>query len=171
MKRLTGSVQQIAQELRREQLLRFEQANDVEKQVQAILEKVRQEGDEALIAYTNEFDGVTLTQLQVAEKTIAEAFDRIEPAVLQALEAAKQNIFSYHEHQIEEGFADFPSEGVIRGQRVLPLERVAIYVPGGTAAYPSSVLMNALPAKLAGVEEIIMLTPHPKTVCLMQLYW
>ncbi len=162
MKRLTGSVQQIAQELRREQLLRLEQANDVEKQVQAILEKVRQEGDESLIAYTNEFDGVTLTQLQVAEETIAEAFDRIEPAVLQALEAAKQNILSYHVHQVEEGFADFPSEGVIRGQRVLPLERVAIYVPGGTAAYPSSVLMNALPAKLAGVEEIIMLTPPPK---------
>ncbi len=162
MKRLTGSVNEIAQQLRNEQQWRSEQATGVEEQVQTIIKTVRQQGDAAVIAYTKEFDGVTVENLAVSQETIEEAFEWIEPDVLAALEAAKKNILSYHRHQVEDGFADFPSEGVIRGQRVLPLERVAIYVPGGTAAYPSSVLMNALPAKLAGVREVIMLTPPPK---------
>jgi len=162
MKRLTGSVNEIAQQLRNEQQWRSEQATGVEEQVQAIIKTVRQQGDAAVIAYTKEFDGVTVENLAVSQETIEEAFERIDPDVLAALEAAKKNILSYHRHQVEDGFADFPSEGVIRGQCVLPLVRVAIYVPGGTAAYPSSVLMNALPAKLAGVREVIMLTPPPK---------
>lgn len=90
---------------------------------------------------------------------IDQAFKEIDPEVYQALVNAKENIESYHKHQLEAGFEDQPSEGVIRGQLIRPINRVGVYVPGGTAAYPSSVLMNVIPAKIAGVKEIIMITP------------
>ncbi len=77
----------------------------------------------------------------------------------------KKNIESYHKHQLETGFEDQPSEGVIRGQLIRPINRVGVYVPGGTAAYPSSVLMNVIPAKIAGVKEIIMITPPSRALC------
>ena len=142
------------------QLARRETSEDltIETQVRGIIQQVRQLGDAALFTYSAEFDGLELTQLEVTDQLTA-AYERVEPEVIAALEAAKENILSYHRHQIEDGFLDTARAGVLRGQLVQPLARVGIYVPGGTAAYPSSVLMNVLPAKLAGVEEIVMVTP------------
>ena len=90
---------------------------------------------------------------------VDQAFEEIDAEVLEALKNAKANIESYHKQQLEKGFEDQPTEGVVRGQLIRPIERVGVYVPGGTAAYPSSVLMNVIPAKIAGVKEIIMITP------------
>lgn len=162
MKRLTGSVSEIVEILKQEQIALNQNNENVETAVAKIIETVKSNGDKSLVDYTSQFDGVEIESILVDEAQIDAAFDAIEPEVLEALEQAKRNIISYHEHQKEQGFTDFPNEGVIRGQIVLPLERVAVYVPGGTAAYPSSVLMNTLPAKIAGVSEIIMLTPPPK---------
>ena len=97
--------------------------------------------------------------MHVSDQVVNEAFDKIDKDVLTALENAKANIESYHKQQLEGGFEDQPSQGVLRGQLIRPIERVGVYVPGGTAAYPSSVLMNVIPAKIAGVKEIIMITP------------
>lgn len=162
MKQLIGSVDEIVEILKQEQIALNQKNEQVEKSVSEIIENVKANGDQALLDYTAQFDEVKLSQLLVSESLIDAAFEQIEPEVLEALKLAKANIISYHEHQKEQGFTDFPSEGVMRGQIVLPLERIAVYVPGGTAAYPSSVLMNTLPAKIAGVSEIIMLTPPPK---------
>ncbi|MDR1567389.1 MAG: histidinol dehydrogenase [Streptococcaceae bacterium] len=162
MKRLTGSVAEIVAVLKQEQIALNQKNENVEAAVAEIIETIKRDGDQALIDYTAQFDGVKLEDLEVPKALIDEAFQRIESEVLEALERAKANIISYHEQQKERGFTDFPSQGVIRGQMIVPIERVAVYVPGGTAAYPSSVLMNTLPAKIAGVSEIIMLTPPPK---------
>lgn len=159
MKRLSGSNQEISAQLYQEQLELSQQNQNVEEQVTAILEAVRSRGDQALKEYSEKFDGVVLENLEVAELVIDQAFEEIDPAVLSALENAKKNIESYHRQQVETGFEDQPSPGVIRGQLIRPIERVGTYVPGGTAAYPSSVLMNVIPAKIAGVKEIIMITP------------
>ena len=112
--------------------------------------------------YGEKFDGVTLDNLKVTDSQIEEAFNQVNPAVIKALEKAADNIRSFHKLEIGESFEDNPSNGVIRGTKVTPLSAVGIYVPGGTAAYPSSVLMNAIPAKIAGVENIIMVTPPQK---------
>ncbi|SJZ56570.1 histidinol dehydrogenase [Pilibacter termitis] len=162
MKRLTGSVEEIADILKREQMELNTSQVEVENAVSEIIETVKTLGDKALIDYTEKFDGVVLKELQVGRLAIDHAYKEIELEVLVSLKQAKENIISYHEKQKELGFADFQGEGILRGQMIVPLERVGIYVPGGTAAYPSSVLMNALPAKIAGVEEIIMITPPPK---------
>lgn len=159
MKRLTGTNEEISNILYQEQLELSKENLDVEATVREIIEKVKEEGDEALRAYSEKFDHVVLSELHVSDQVINEAFDKIDKDVLTALENAKANIESYHKQQLEGGFEDQPSQGVLRGQLIRPIERVGVYVPGGTAAYPSSVLMNAIPAKIAGVKEIIMITP------------
>lgn len=159
MKRLTGTNEEISNILYQEQLELSKKNLDVEATVREIIEKVKEEGDEALRAYSEKFDHVVLSELHVSDQVVNEAFDKIDKDVLTALENAKANIESYHKQQLEGGFEDQPSQGVLRGQLIRPIERVGVYVPGGTAAYPSSVLMNVIPAKIAGVKEIIMITP------------
>lgn len=159
MKRLVGKQDEIVAQLVADRLKSQENQTKVDEAVADILATVREKGDEALYAYSQQFDKMTLTSLEIGEEQIQQAFDEVDPAVLSALKNAKANIESYHRQQLETGFEDRPSDGVIRGQLVRPLSRVGVYVPGGTAAYPSSVLMNVLPAKIAGVKEIIMITP------------
>lgn len=159
MKRLSGKSQEIAQLLYEEQVALNAETVSVEEAVKEIMADVAQDGDEALRRYNLRFDGISLEELAVSEEMVNEAFAAIDPLILSALQEAKENIESYHLQQVEKGFEDQPSQGVIRGQLIRSLERVGVYVPGGTAAYPSSVLMNVIPAKIAGVSEIIMITP------------
>ena len=162
MKRLSGSNQEIAALLYAEQLELSQQNDNVEEAVAAIIQDVRLRGDEALRHYSVTFDRVELEDFEVGQDLVDQAFEQVDQAVLTALENAKVNIESYHRQQLEKGFEDQPTDGVIRGQLIRPIERVGVYVPGGTAAYPSSVLMNVIPAKIAGVKEIIMITPPQK---------
>ncbi|MGG2092994.1 histidinol dehydrogenase [Bacillus sp. S13(2024)] len=140
-----------------------EQANTIEETIQQDVRKivvsVKEKKDEALFSYTKAFDKVELTKFQISEEEMELAYQSVEPAFLAALEEAKKNIISYHEKQKRQAFIDIEKEGIIRGQLVRPLQTVGVYVPGGTAAYPSSVLMNVLPAKIAGVNKIVMVTP------------
>ena len=163
MKRLSGKSQEIAQLLYEEQIALNAETVSVEEVVKDIVADVAQNGDEALIRYNQQFDGIHVEQLAVSDEMIDEAFAAIDPQILSALQKAKANIESYHLQQVEKGFEDQQSTGVIRGQLIRPLERVGVYVPGGTAAYPSSVLMNVVPAKIAGVSEIVMITPPQET--------
>lgn len=133
---------------------------DYEKTVKAILEKVKADGDLALLKYTNDFDGADLSYkgLRVREEEIEEAYKEVSEDFLGALRLAIKNIRAYHERQKQNSW--FTSEeGIMLGQKVSPLASVGIYVPGGTAAYPSSVLMNAIPAQVAGVKRIVMISP------------
>ena len=142
--------------------LRFlerDNTQDVTAIVKDIVANVRQNGDAALYEYSRKFDKAELTALEVTEAEIDEAFRQVEPEYIEILKEAKENITSFHKHQIENGFVLTEKPGVVLGQRVLPLEKVGLYVPGGTAAYPSSVLMNCIPAVLAGCGEIVMVTP------------
>lgn len=159
MKRLNGSVEEISKQLYQEQLVLSQQNANVEEAVLMILEEVKNRGDQALFDFSKQFDQLVPKELEVSEQLIEQAFLEIAPEVLEALKNAKTNIESYHKQQLETGFEDSPSQGVIRGQLIRPIQRVGVYVPGGTAAYPSSVLMNVIPAKIAGVKEIIMITP------------
>ena len=159
MKRLNGSVEEISKQLYQEQLVLSQQNANVEEAVLTILEEVKNRGDQALFDFSKQFDQLVPEELEVSEQLIEQAFLEIAPEVLEALKNAKTNIESYHRQQLETGFEDSPSQGVIRGQLIRPIQRVGVYVPGGTAAYPSSVLMNVIPAKIAGVKEIIMITP------------
>lgn len=131
----------------------------VEEQVKAILKEVQTHGDAAVRRYTETFDKIHLETFKLSEAEIEAAYQNTAPNLLSALEAAKANIESFHLKQKQTGFIDAEKTGVIRGQLVLPIETVGIYVPGGTARYPSSVLMNAIPAKIAGVKRIVMVTP------------
>ncbi len=159
MKRLKGEASEILTALQREHTQVQNDTLDVEAQVDTIIKEVAQYGDQALRRYSSQFDHVELTELEVSKDTIEQGYIRVEKEVIDSLKKAKENIISYHEKQKQSNFMDSEKSGVIRGQLVLPLERVGVYVPGGTAAYPSSVLMNVLPAKIAGVKEIIMVTP------------
>ena len=132
---------------------------DVTSVVQAILDDVRARGDEAAKEYSEKFDGAALTELTVAREEIEAGYARVDCALRATMERAAKNITRYHEKQKREGFIDAREDGVVLGQRVLPLGSVGLYVPGGTARYPSSVLMAAIPAKIAGVERIVMTTP------------
>ncbi|MDH4421198.1 histidinol dehydrogenase [Bacillus cereus] len=140
-----------------------ERANIIEETVQRnvreIVQNIRESKDEALSLYTKKFDGVEVTNFRVSEEEIKKASMLVEQSFLEALQEAKRNIVSYHEKQKKQSTFDCVSEGIIRGQLLRPLENVGVYVPGGTASYPSSVLMNVLPAKIAGVKKIIMVTP------------
>lgn len=135
---------------------------DVTKAVLNILESVKTDGDQALINYTKQFDHVFLTSLEVTSDEINAAYAQVDKAFIDNMEQAKENIIFFHEAQKKQGFELQKENGVYLGQRILPLQRVGVYVPGGRAAYPSSVLMNVLPARIAGVEEIIMVTPPNK---------
>lgn len=140
-----------------------ERANIIEETIQRsvreIVQNVRESKDEALSLYTKKFDGVEVTNFRVSEEEIKKASMLVEHTFLEALQEAKRNIVSYHEKQKRQSMLDCVSDGVIRGQLIQPLENVGVYVPGGTASYPSSVLMNVLPAKIAGVKKTIMVTP------------
>ncbi len=130
--------------------------------VEEILENVRQNGDAAVRAYTEKFDGKCPDCFEVDADTIADALEQADPKFVEALLNAIENIADFHNRQKEQGFVNTREDGVILGQRLRGLARVGLYVPGGTAAYPSSVLMNAIPAKIAGVGELIMVTPPGK---------
>lgn len=135
------------------------------KAVGSIVDDVRRRGDEALIEYTERFDGVKLTpaELRIDEQTLHTAADRVDRDVLTALREAIANVRTFHENQIERSWEISPVDGVRLGQRITPLVSAGLYVPGGTAAYPSSVIMNVVPAQVAGVERIVVATP-PRTL-------
>ncbi|MDD2217034.1 MAG: histidinol dehydrogenase [Eubacteriales bacterium] len=136
------------------------QNDDVFLQVSEIIKNVCARKDEALFEYEKKFDGVELDCLEVSEKEITYALDKIDPYFRETLEIAAGNIREFHKNQLRNGFTMTEGEGaIVMGQKISPIEKVGIYVPGGTASYPSSVLMNTIPAKLAGVEEIVMVTP------------
>lgn len=135
-----------------------------EKDVAKILEDVKRKGDEALFGYTARFDGAHLDAetVRVTEQEIQEAYDQVDEELLGIIRRALHNIRTYHEKQRQNSWFDSRPDGTILGQKVTALARVGVYVPGGKAAYPSSVLMNIAPAKAAGVDEIIMVTPPDK---------
>ena len=133
--------------------------DDVNTIVKGILDDVKLRGDQALYDYNKKFDNVSLSSLQVTEKEIEDAFNRLDKELLEVIRYSHENIVRYHTKQKRNDFLDKDTDGVILGQIINPIEKVGIYVPGGTAAYPSTVLMNAVPAKVAGVEEIVMVTP------------
>lgn len=137
---------------------------DVEPIVANIIEDIRRRGDKALVEYTNKFDRrdiSTTQQLEISHDLMLAATKKIEPAILDALKSAADRVKAYHEHQKQDSWQYKESDGTILGQQMKPLDSVGVYVPGGKAAYPSSVLMNVIPAKVAGVQEIIMVVPTP----------
>ncbi|MDQ5888949.1 MAG: histidinol dehydrogenase [Pseudomonadota bacterium] len=145
-------------------LLAFETAQDpqVDHAVQAILADVKQRGDAAVLEYTCRFDKSTATslnQLEMSQATLKAAYDTLPEREKNALTQAAQRVRSYHERQKQQSWQYTDEDGTLLGQKITPLDRIGIYVPGGKAAYPSSVLMNAMPAQVAGVEEIIMVSP------------
>ena len=135
-----------------------------EASVKEILDKVKEEKDAAVFAYTAKFDGAELTAdtIEVTEAEIEEAYAQVNDTLLTVIRKAKDNIESYHAKQRQNSWFDSKPDGTILGQKITPLHRVGVYVPGGKAVYPSSVLMNVMPAKVAGVDEIIMVTPPGK---------
>ena len=135
---------------------------NVEEIVTDIIANVRKNGDKALYEYAEKFDKVTLSSLEVTEEEIAEAFSLVEPNFIRILEDAEKNIRAFHEKQVRNSFVMENGNGAIMGQKVIPIEKVGLYVPGGTAAYPSTVLMDSVPAKIAGCREIVMVTPPGK---------
>ena len=139
-----------------------EVSREVTETVGRILQDVREKGDEAVFAYTKKFDGSLPDPIEVSREEINDALTQADPDFVDALLNAQENISAFHNRQKHQSFVDAQPNGVILGQRVRGLHRVGIYVPGGTAAYPSSVLMNTIPAKIAGVEEIVMVTPPAK---------
>lgn len=141
---------------------RKDPVDSVAAPVQAILADVKAGGDAALKKYTKEFDGVDLTSIEVGMGAIDEGFRAADPGLVEILYRAADRIVAFHQRQVRNSFLINDEEGILMGQKILPLQRVGLYVPGGTAAYPSSVLMNCIPAKLAGVKEICMVTPPGK---------
>ncbi len=135
---------------------------DIRNSVEEIEQLVKTQGDAALLELTKKFDGVALDNLKVSEEAMDEAFVNVSTELLMALEKAKENIEAYHRKQLRESFFTREENGGMLGQMISPLKRVGLYVPGGTAAYPSSVLMNAVPAVLAGVKEIVLISPPQK---------
>ena len=131
----------------------------VEDVVSAILSDVRRNGDQAVLSYTRNFDGAELDALEVSQEEIQEAFAGVEPEFLNILKEAADNIRAFHAKQVRNSFLIAERPGIVLGQKVTPIEKVGIYVPGGTAAYPSTVLMDTIPAKIAGCPQIVMTTP------------
>ena len=140
------------------------QYSKFETTVRDILDKVKAEGDQALFAYTEQFDGVKITEetFRVTEEEIAEAYEKVDSHLIEIIRKALVNIRDYHQKQVRYSWFDSKPDGTLLGQKVTALERVGVYVPGGKAVYPSSVLMNIVPAKVAGVERIVMTTPPGK---------
>ena len=138
---------------------RVEPAFNVEDIVSDIIADVRKNGDKALFAYTAKFDKAELSDLLVSDEEMQEALAIIEPKFIDILERAAKNIRKFHEAQVRRSFILNDEEGVVIGQKIIPVDRAGLYVPGGTAAYPSTVLMDAIPAKIAGVKEVVITTP------------
>ena len=134
---------------------------EFEKIVSEIVENVRRNGDQALFSYTEKFDHVRISAdtIRVSEEEKKEAYERVGPELLEVIRKALENIRSFHEKQLAKSWFMTSEEGIMLGQKIIPLQRAGVYVPGGKAVYPSTVLMNVVPAKVAGVEEIIMVTP------------
>lgn len=143
-------------------IYRRDEVADVSAPVSEIIGEVRKNGDAALKAYTEKFDKVTLSALRVSDREIEDAFDSVEPKFIEILNRAAKNITEFHKHQIRPSFIVNNEEGVVMGQKVIPLAKVGIYVPGGSAPLPSTVLMTAIPAHLAGCKQIVMCTPPQK---------
>ena len=150
-------------ETRREAIFaREDPVGSVEEPVREIIAQVRAKGDEALKRYTKEFDSVDITSVEVGQGAIDEGFRMADPMLVDILYRASERVAAFHQHQVRNSFLVNEEDGILMGQKIIPLERVGLYVPGGTAAYPSSVIMNCIPAKLAGVKEIVMVTPPGK---------
>ena len=132
---------------------------DVSGIVSDIIENVRANGDKALFEYCKKFDKADLASLEVSEEEIQQAFESVEPRFIEILEKAAANIRAFHEKQVRNSFIINDNDGIVIGQKVMPVEKAGLYVPGGTAAYPSTVLMDSIPAKIAGVKEICITTP------------
>ena len=157
-------IEQLSSSKWREQIpmrSQFEYA-DVNASVAAILKDVQENGDEALRRYNLKFDHADTPLLEVSKEEIEEAVSRVDPEFLRVLHKAAENIRSYHEKQVRHDYITHEQNGVVLGQLILPIEKVGIYVPGGTAALPSTLLMNAIPAKLAGVKELVVASPPGK---------
>ena len=138
-----------------EQTIDFE----IEKTVSEIIQNVAQNGDQAVRNYERKFDNVNLADFSIPAFQLDQALDAIDDDLRAALELAKQNITSFHKQEIENSFVDVSTPGIMRGEKITPLASVGLYVPGGTAAYPSTILMCGIPAKLAGVKRVVMVTP------------
>lgn len=130
--------------------------------VTGIIERVKSEGDAAIFALTEKFDGVKLSSLEVSKEEIDEGVSKVEPEFIGILERAAANIRKFHERQVRNSFIINHSDGIVIGQKIIPVDKAGLYVPGGTAAYPSTVLMDAIPAKIAGVPLVVMITPPAK---------
>ena len=138
---------------------RVENSINVEAIVADIINNVRTNGDTALFEYCEKFDKAKLSSLLVSEEEIEEAFSLVEPKFIKILEKAAANIRKFHEKQVRNSFIINDENGIVVGQKVIPVDRAGLYVPGGTAAYPSTVLMDSIPAKIAGCKEVVMVTP------------
>ena len=134
----------------------------VEGIVTDIIENVKKNGDKALFEYCEKFDKVKLSSLEVSEEEINKAFEIADKSFIEIVKEAAENIKAFHEKQVRNSFIISEKDGVVTGQKVTPIEKVGLYVPGGTAAYPSTVLMDSIPAKIAGCSEIVMVTPPSK---------
>ncbi|WP_415881999.1 histidinol dehydrogenase [Neptuniibacter sp. QD34_54] len=164
IKRLDSTQADFRQQM--DKLLAWEAVSDekVNQIVNEILQRVEQEGDPAVVEYTNRFDNTSvseMSELEMSKERLQAALDNLPQDQRQALEIAAERVRSYHERQLVDSWQYTEADGTMLGQKVTPMDRVGLYVPGGKAAYPSSVLMNAMPAKVAGVEEIIMVVPTP----------
>ena len=144
---------------------RTEPQADVEAVVSDIIADVRANGDKALFAYAKKFDKAELKALEVSADELQEAFESVEPEFLDVLKEAAENIRAFHSRQVRNSFLINDRPGVVMGQKVIPMDKVGIYVPGGTAAYPSTVLMDSIPAKIAGCGEVVMVTPPGPDGC------
>ena len=154
-----GDLKEIAQKLnnRKEEI-----SIEVNNAVSDIIEDIRKNGNHALINYCQKFDGYQIkdeSDFVVSDQEKEEALKQVDQDYIRILERTKKQITEFHKNQIDKSWSLYKDNGVIMGQMVRPIERVALYVPGGTAAYPSTVLMNAIPAKLAGVKDLVIITP------------
>lgn len=150
-------------EIKKEEILaRPDSGINVEEVVSGIIERVKSEKDEAIVYYSEKFDGVKLDKLEVTKEELMDAVSSVDAKFIDILNKAKKSIYEFHSRQVRNSFLINENDGVIIGQKVIPIEKVGLYVPGGTAAYPSSVLMNCIPAKIAGCPEIVMVTPPSK---------
>ena len=138
---------------------RVEPTVNVTDIVADIIANVRENGDKALIEYCEKFDKAKLTSLQVTKAEVEEAVASVDPAFLEILQKAAANIRKFHSRQVRNSFIINDEDGIVMGQKIIPVDRAGLYVPGGTAAYPSTVLMDSIPAKIAGVRELVMVTP------------
>ena len=164
MKILNSSDAKFSQQLDQLLVRQSEQSADIDKTVGEILKTVKTQGDKALLAYTEQFDGLSadcVSDLEVPQNDLQLALECIDPDLKQALEFAARRIETYHLHQLQQNWSFVDDHGAELGQRITALDKVGLYVPGGKAAYPSSVLMSAIPAKVAGVGELIMTVPAP----------